>query len=150
MLAATARWRRRWTRCPAASPPRDRAAAHRIAAAVLRRAASLDAVLEPFLRREPPAEVRAALRMGAAELLLLGTPPHAAVAAPSRWCRSPSPAWSTPCCAGSRRAAPAALEELDGPRLDTPPWLWTAWHAAYGPAARGHRRGASAARRRST
>jgi 16S rRNA (cytosine967-C5)-methyltransferase len=32
-------------------------------------------------------------------------------------------------------AGPAALEGLDADRLDTPPWLWTAWHAAYGPAA---------------
>ncbi|HYF06214.1 MAG TPA: transcription antitermination factor NusB, partial [Acetobacteraceae bacterium] len=59
---------------------RDRAAAHRIAAAVLRRLGTLDAVLEPFLRREPPPAVRHALRMGTAELLVLATPPHAAVA----------------------------------------------------------------------
>jgi len=30
----------------------------------------------------------------------------------------------------------AALEGLDAERLDTPPWLWSAWHAAYGPAVR--------------
>ena len=37
---------------------RDRAAAHRIAATVLRRLGSIDAVLEPFLRREPPPPAR--------------------------------------------------------------------------------------------
>jgi 16S rRNA (cytosine967-C5)-methyltransferase len=30
----------------------------------------------------------------------------------------------------------ALLEGLDAARLDTPPWLWSAWHAAYGPAVR--------------
>ncbi|MBY0338285.1 MAG: rRNA cytosine-C5-methylase, partial [Acetobacteraceae bacterium] len=59
---------------------RDKAAAHRIAAMVLRRTGSLDAVLEPFLSRTPPAPAQRALRIGAAELLLLGTAPHAAVA----------------------------------------------------------------------
>ena len=28
------------------------------------------------------------------------------------------------------------LEELDAERLDTPTWLWSAWHAAHGPAVR--------------
>src|SRR3954452_5995092 len=60
--------------------PRDRAAAHRLAAAVLRRLGTLDAVLEPFLRKAPPDPVRHVLRIGAAGLLLLGTPNHAAVA----------------------------------------------------------------------
>src|SRR4051812_14364334 len=60
--------------------PRDRSAAHRIAAAVLRRMGTLDAVLEPHLRRQPPDPVRIVLRMGAAGLLLLDTPSHAAVA----------------------------------------------------------------------
>src|SRR4051812_13550127 len=61
-------------------PPRDRAAAHRLAAGVLRRMGTLDAVLEPFLRRAPPEPVRHILRMGTAGLLLLETPDHAAVA----------------------------------------------------------------------
>ncbi len=63
-----------------AQDARDRAAAHRIAAAVLRRMGTLDAVLEPFLRKEPPEPVRNVLRIGAAGLLLLDTPGHAAVA----------------------------------------------------------------------
>ncbi|MCW3477753.1 transcription antitermination factor NusB, partial [Limobrevibacterium gyesilva] len=59
---------------------RDRAAGHRLAAAVLRRMGSLDAALEPFLKKAPPIPVRHVLRLGAAGLLLLETPPHAAVA----------------------------------------------------------------------
>ena len=41
---------------------------------------TLDAVLEPFLRKAPPEPVRCVLRIGAAGLLLLDTPTHAAVA----------------------------------------------------------------------
>jgi 16S rRNA (cytosine967-C5)-methyltransferase len=110
---------------------RDRAAAHRIAAAVLRRAGSLDAVLEPFLRREPPPPVRHILRLGAAQLLLLDTPAHAAVATSVALARARG---LTPFAglvnAVLRRVAErgaAALADLDGPRLDTPPWLWASW-----------------------
>jgi 16S rRNA (cytosine967-C5)-methyltransferase len=115
---------------------RDRAAAHRIAATVLRRAGSLDAVLEPFLRREPPAAVRAALRMGAAELLLLGTPPHAAVAATVGVVPRPFAGLVNAVLRRVATEGAATLAGLDAERLDTPPWLWAAWHAAYGPAVR--------------
>ena len=110
---------------------RDRAAGHRLAAAVLRRMGSLDAALEPFLKKAPPMPVRHILRIGAAGLLLLDTPAHAAVATAVAQARSRK---LVPFCplvnAVLRRVAeagPAALDGLDGPRLDTPPWLWTAW-----------------------
>ncbi len=112
---------------PGQIAPRDRAAAHRIAAAVLRRTASLDAVLEPYLRREPPAEVRNALRMGAAELLLLGTPPHAAVSGAVAVAPKPFAGLVNAVLRRVAESGAAALAELDGPRLDTPPWLWGAW-----------------------
>ncbi|WP_379540681.1 RsmB/NOP family class I SAM-dependent RNA methyltransferase [Teichococcus cervicalis] len=118
------------------SEARDRAAAHRIAAAVLRRLGSLDAVLEPSLRREPPPEVRNALRIGAAELLLLETPPHAAVASCVDLVPRPFAGLVNAVLRKVAAAGPAALEELDGERLDTPGWLWSAWHGAYGPAVR--------------
>ena len=121
---------------PGALAPRDRSAAHRIAATVLRRAGSLDAVLEPFLRREPPPVVRAALRAGAAELLLLGTPAHAAVAATVAVVPKPFAGLVNAVLRKVATEGPAALEGLDAERLDTPPWLWSAWHAAYGPAVR--------------
>ena len=114
-----------------ASDARDRAAAHRLAAAVLRRLASLDAVIEPHLRRAPPPPVRHILRLGAAGLLLLDTPPHAAVATAVALARAQRLApFAGLVNAVLRRVAtagPAALAELDGPRLDTPPWLWSAW-----------------------
>jgi 16S rRNA (cytosine967-C5)-methyltransferase len=121
---------------PGRLDPRDRAAAHRIAATVLRRLGSIDEVLTPFLRKEPPPPARHALRIGAAELLLLDTPPHAAVA--TAVTLAPK-AFAGLVNAVLRKVAaegPAALEGLDAPRLDTPSWLWTAWHAAYGPAVR--------------
>ena len=119
-----------------ALPPgeaRDRAAAHRLAAAVLRRAGSLDAVLEPHLRRAPPDPVRQVLRLGAAQLLLLDTPAHAAVATSVALARARGLAPFTGLVnAVLRRVAEsgaATLAELDPPRLDTPPWLWASWGA---------------------
>ena len=110
---------------------RDRAAAHRLAAAALRRRGTIDAVLEPYLQRTPPAEGMHILRLGVAALLFLDTPAHAAVGTAVALAR----ARNLPKLAGLvnailRRVAEtgaAALEELDGPRLDTPPWLWTSW-----------------------
>ncbi len=117
-----------------AGDQRDRAAAHRLAAAVLRRAGSLDAAVEPFLRKAPPDLVRLALRIGAAGLLLLDTPPHAAVATAVALTRARGLApFAGMVNAVLRRVAEqgaAALAELDGPRLDTPAWLWTSWGQA--------------------
>ena len=111
--------------------PRDRAAAHRLAAAVLRRLGTLDAVLEPLLRRAPPDPVRHVLRIGAAGLLLLDTPRHAAVATAVALARSHGLAPFTGLVNAVLRrvadAGSAALADLDGPRLDTPAWLWASW-----------------------
>ncbi|MBV8522742.1 MAG: rRNA cytosine-C5-methylase [Acetobacteraceae bacterium] len=109
---------------------RDRAAAHRLAATVLRRTGTLDAVLEPFLRRSPPAAVQHILRMGAAGLLFLGLPPHAAVATSVALARTRSLVpFAGLVNAVLRRVAAAGqagLTELDTQRLDTPAWLWAA------------------------
>jgi 16S rRNA (cytosine967-C5)-methyltransferase len=117
---------------PGGVAPRDRSAAHRIAATVLRRAGSLDAVLKPYLRREPPDAVRHALRAGAAELLLLGTPPHAAVGSAVALVARPFAGLVNAVLRRVAEAGPAALDGLDAGRLDTPPWLWSSWQAAHG------------------
>ncbi|CAG4908764.1 unnamed protein product [Acidocella sp. C78] len=114
--------------------PRDRAAAHRIAAAVLRRLGSLDAVLETHLRRAPPPAVRHMLRIGAAQLVLLGAPAHAAVStavglAHARGLGKFAGLVNAVLRKVSAEGA-AALEALDSPRLDTPAWLWASWGAA--------------------
>lgn len=114
-----------------AIPPRDRAAAHRLAATTLRRLGTLDAVLEPFLKKAPPDPVRHVLRLGAAGLLMLDTPSHAAVATAVALARTRRlPAFAGLVNAVLRRvseAGPSALADLDSPRLDTPAWLWTSW-----------------------
>ena len=112
---------------------RDRSAAHRLAAAVLRRAGTLDALLEPFLRKEPPAPVRNVLRIGAAGLLLLDTPTHAAVGTAVALAKTkgltPFAGLTNAVLRKVAAAGPAALDALDSPRLDTPPWLWASWGA---------------------
>jgi 16S rRNA (cytosine967-C5)-methyltransferase len=112
-------------------PSRDRAAAHRLTAATLRRLGTLDAVLEPLLKKSPPDPVRHILRLGAAGLLMLATPPHAAVATAVTLARSrklvPFAGLVNAVLRRVAEAGPATLMELDGPRLDTPAWLWAAW-----------------------
>ncbi len=112
---------------------RDKAAAHRLAASVLRHAGTIDAVLEPFLRREPPVAVRHVLRMGAAAMLFLGAPAHAAVGTAVDLARSKKLApFAGLINAVLRKVAtggPELLAELDMPRLDTPPWAWASWGA---------------------
>ncbi len=114
-----------------AIPGRDRAAAHRLAAAVLRRLGTVDAVLEPFLRKSPPDPVRHILRLGAASLLFLDTPAHAAVATSVSLAQSRRLGpFSGLVNAVLRRVAssgPNVLADLDSPRLDTPAWLWASW-----------------------
>src|ERR1700679_1672476 len=111
-----------------AQDSRDRAAAHRLAAAVLRRMGTLDAVLEPFLRKEPPDPVRNVLRIGAAGLLLLETPVHAAVGTAVSLAKrrglAPFAVLINAVLRKVASAGPEVLEDLDGPRLDTPGWLW--------------------------
>ena len=93
---------------------------------------SLDAVLEPFLTRAPPDGVRHILRLGAAGLLLLDTPAHAAVGTAVDLARARK---LTPFAglvnAVLRRVAAAGPAVHRGarrsPRLDTPAWLWTSW-----------------------
>jgi 16S rRNA (cytosine967-C5)-methyltransferase len=128
-------------RLPSAAP-RDRAAAHRIAACVLRRMGTLDAVIEPFVSRAPPPEVRLILLLGAAQLLFLGTPAHAAVGTAVDLARAEKRApFARMVNAVLRRVAdqgPAMLAQLDGPRLDTPSWLWASWGAEARAIAQGH------------
>ena len=111
--------------------PRDRAAAHRLAASVLRRRGTLDAVIDHFIAKAPPPAVRHVLRIGAAGLLLLDTPPHAAVATAVALVRAQGlPKFAALVNAVLRRVADAGasmLPGLDSPRLDTPAWLWASW-----------------------
>jgi 16S rRNA (cytosine967-C5)-methyltransferase len=110
---------------------RDKAAAHRLAATVLRRTGTLDAVLQMFLPKEPPQPVRFILWLGAAAVLFLQVPPHAAVGTAVELAKTKK---LSPFCglinAVLRKIAsggPELLEALDMPRLDTPSWAWASW-----------------------
>ncbi|MCQ8279241.1 methyltransferase domain-containing protein [Acetobacteraceae bacterium KSS8] len=110
---------------------RDRAAAHRLAATVLRRMGTLDAAVESFLKKAPPERVRLALLMGAAQLLLLDTPAHAAVGTIVSLVRNnklePFAGLVNAVLRRVAQAGTAALDGLDQARLDVPAWLWSSW-----------------------
>jgi 16S rRNA (cytosine967-C5)-methyltransferase len=112
--------------------PRDKAAAHRLAACVLRHTGTLNATLEPFLRREPPLPVRHILWLGAAASLFLSAPPHAAVGTAVDLARTRNLAPFTGLINAVLRkitTTPGILDALDMPRLDTPAWAWASWGA---------------------
>jgi 16S rRNA (cytosine967-C5)-methyltransferase len=71
------------------------------------------------------------LRIGAAGLLLLDTPSHAAVATAVALTRArglaPFAGLVNAVLRRVAQAGAAALVDLDGPRLDTPAWLWASW-----------------------
>lgn len=116
--------------------PRDRQLARLLVVTVLRRMGELDALAAPFLRFVPePPRLRHILRLGIAQLAILGTPPHAAVHTTVELARHGHAKAVPMINAVLRRVAGHAatrLPELDGPRLDTPDWLWRSWVAAYG------------------
>ena len=75
--------------------PRDKAFVTELVYGSTRRKRALDHVVDRFLLQDPPTAARAALRIGAHQLIEMGTPPHAAVsatvsAAPKRAQRSGS------------------------------------------------------------
>ena len=115
---------------------RDRAFARLLVTSVLRRLGQIDHTALPLLRYRPKElTVTNLLRLGAAQLLFLSTPPHAAVAETVRLAAG-----------GFRREMPMLnavlrklsaegrklLEGQDAARLNTPKWLWDSWAAAYG------------------
>ena len=116
---------------------RDRAFARLLAATVLRRLGQIDAVLDRCLDRPLPGRarrVRDILRLGAAQILFLETPPHAAVDSAVRLAAR-SGALKGLVNAVLRRLAregKAAVAGDDAAALNTPRWLWESWSRAYG------------------
>lgn len=118
---------------------RDRAFARHLAATTLRRLGQIDALIAAFVQRPLPKEAHTArnlLRLGAAQLVFLETPAHAAVnetvaLAAARGAER----YKGLVNAVLRRLAAegkARADAQDAPKLDTPDWLWTSWRAAYG------------------
>lgn len=116
---------------------RDRALARMIVATALRRAGSLQAVLERFLESGWPEDVRvhSILLSGAAQILLLEVADHAAVDLSvdlAKEIRNKRYAGLTN--AVLRRVlseGPAILTSLD-PEIDTQEWMRGRWRATYG------------------
>ena len=121
---------------------RDRAFARAMATAALRRLGAIDAVLARFLQRPLPDTAfhgRALLRVGAAQILVLGTPSHAAVG------ETVSAANSMREARGFAKLINAVLRRVaqEGASIsaslpagaDLPGWLYTRWRAAHGDAA---------------
>jgi 16S rRNA (cytosine967-C5)-methyltransferase len=119
---------------------RDRALVRRIVAGVLRRLGSLRHVVGTFLDRGVPRDApraETALLIGAAQILLLGGPAHAAVDLSVRLAQADRRAarYAGLINAVLRRIAregPARFAAVDQ-ALDTPEWLMQRWTDAYGP-----------------
>jgi 16S rRNA (cytosine967-C5)-methyltransferase len=119
---------------------RDRAFVRLLVATVLRRLGQLDAVIAAMLDR-PGAlrpEVQDLLRLGAAQLLILGTPSHAAVdttvtLAAASTVTAPYKSLINAVMRRIAREGAALLAGQDAARLNTPDWLWQSWQTAYGP-----------------
>jgi 16S rRNA (cytosine967-C5)-methyltransferase len=116
---------------------RDRAFARLLVATVLRRLGHIDAALTRFLERPLPPQAAGAwdaLRLGAAQLLYLGTPPHAAVDGAVTLVAD-QPVYRGLVNAVLRKLVRDGAGQLGGEdphRLATPAWLWDSWVAAFG------------------
>ncbi len=118
--------------------PRDRAFARALTATALRRLGQVDAILGDLVERLPePARVTDILRLGLTQTIFLGIAPHAAVgesvtlAADHHQTRRYKGLVNAVLRRASERAA-ALAQAGDAERLNTPPWLWESWCAAYG------------------
>lgn len=118
---------------------RDRAFARALVTAGLRRVGGINAVLSRFLERPLPesaAHARALLHLGATQLLVLGTPAHAAVGETVETANSMREArgFAKLMNAVLRRVAREGQAVLDAlpPGADLPAWLFTRLRATYG------------------
>ena len=118
---------------------RDRAFVRLLVTTVLRRLGQVDAVIGHYLERPLPRKAAAGhdiLRLGAAQLLFLKTPPHAAVDTAVEMTRArgftPHLKLVNAVLRRMSREGAALVETQDAPRLNTPDWLWESWTAAYG------------------
>jgi 16S rRNA (cytosine967-C5)-methyltransferase len=118
--------------------PRDRAFARLLVATVLRRLGQIDDILTQLVQRPPEgkdAYVQQILRVAAAQLLFLDTPPHGAVDEAVKMTRGPGmKAMVNAVLRKISTQRHALLRAQDGERLNLPDWLWRSWCEAYGEA----------------
>ena len=125
----------------AALADRDRALARHLIATVLRRLGTLRHLLGQYLDRGMPADApraETALLIGAAQILWLDVPDHAAVDLSVNLVRADRRAarYAGLVNAVLRRVAQNAAQQLcsmDTVALDTPTWLMARWQRNYGP-----------------
>ena len=121
-------------------PVRDRALARAIVGTSLRRKGQIDAVLNTFLERGLPSRAGALytiLLSGAAQLLFMSVPPHAAIDLAVRLAQWDPRAkrYDKLVNAVLRRVADKGGEiaaSLDAARVNTPDWLWDRWVRVWG------------------
>jgi 16S rRNA (cytosine967-C5)-methyltransferase len=119
---------------------RDRALMRRLVATILRRLGTLGHVLSRLLDRGIPTDApraQSALLIGAAQILWMDVPDHAAVDLSVRLAQSDRRAakYAGLVNAVLRRCAReghALIEEVEAQTLDVPPWLLARWVAHYG------------------
>lgn len=119
---------------------RDRGFAWLLVSTVLRRLGQIDAAVTACLAKPLTPKAREAeniLRLGAAQLLFLGTPAHAAVGETVTLTEGRLRPYAALVNAVLRRLAgdgPGLVASQDAPRLNTPGWLWATWVEEYGEA----------------
>lgn len=114
---------------------RDRAFVRRLVATTLRRRGQIDGVLRKFLTLWPKGLPREAMRLGAAELLFLGAPAHAAVGEAVALMHPEQKKPRGLINAVLRKVATegaAIVAQQDAAKANTPDWLWQSWVNAYG------------------
>src|SRR5829696_3910103 len=119
---------------------RDRALMRRLVATILRRLGTLGHLLSRLLDRGIPTDApraQSALLIGAAQILWLDVPDHAAVDLAVRIAQADRRAghYAGLVNAVLRRVAkegPQQLAQIDSADFDTPPWLMQRWLRAYG------------------
>jgi 16S rRNA (cytosine967-C5)-methyltransferase len=124
----------------AALPDRDRALVRKLVATVLRRVGTLRHLLGKFLDSDFPKDaprVETVLLIGAAQILFLDVPDHAAVDLSVRLVQADRRAAKYPGLINAvlrrvTRDGPEALKTLDVVPLDTPVWLFERWRKTYG------------------
>ena len=123
----------------AALAPRDRAFVRLLLATTLRRLGEIDSVLGALIERKLDASSsagREVLRLGAAQLLFLGTASHAAVDTAVRLVEQIGlphlKGLTNAVLRRISREGVAMLGERDPARLNTPGWLWKSWIGSYG------------------
>lgn len=121
---------------------RDRGFARAIAGTALRHLGEIDFVLGQMMEKPLPARAamtNAILRGSVAEMLFMGVALHAAVGLGVEAAAQDEDAQHYKSLVNAvlrrvSREGKGALEKADGPRINTPTWVWMSWVEAYGAA----------------